>query len=373
MAETTAGRVPAVTPSARARARRRGLTRDRLRWLLIVVGPLIALLGVGYFYFTGGRYIATDDAYVRAETVNLSTDVSGLVAQILVHDNQKVSAGQPLFRLDDGPFRIALANAQAQLGVVANDIAALQASWRQKLADITLARQQLVLAGREYERQKTLASHSFASQQALDQARKSRDAAQGNLASLEQQQAGIAAQLSGDPALPVERQPRYLAALAQVDLAKRNLRDTVVRAPMPGFVTNVPSLTPGSYLAAGTTGFNLVALHRLWVEADPKETELTHAAPGQRVVITADTYPGVEWQGTLESLSPASASAFSLLPAQNTSGNWVKVVQRIPVRIAVDDDPAKPALRSGMSVEVSIDTGRYRRLPHFLASLLHRG
>ncbi|HEV2302206.1 MAG TPA: efflux RND transporter periplasmic adaptor subunit, partial [Stellaceae bacterium] len=142
---------------------------------------------------------------------------------------------------------------------------------------------------------------------------------------------------------------------------------------MAGYVANVPSLTPGAYLAAGATGFNLVALHHLWVEADPKETELTHAAPGQRVVITADTYPGVAWRGTLQSLSPASASAFSLLPAQNTSGNWVKVVQRIPVRIAVDEDPSKPALRSGMSVEVSIDTGRYRRLPPFLAALLRLG
>ena len=373
MAETTAGRVPALTPSARARARRRGLGRDRLRWLLIALGPVLALLGVAYFYAAGGRYITTDDAYVRAETVNLSTDVSGLVAQILVRDNERVAAGQPLFRLDDGPFHIALANAEAQLGVVRNDIAALQASYRQKRADIALAEQHRVFAQRQFERQKTLAGQSFASQQTLDQARNGLDTATGAVASLEQQLAGIAAQLSGNPDLPVERQPRYLAALAQVDLAKRNLRDTLVRAPLAGYVTNVPSLTPGAYLAAGTTGFNLVALHKLWVEADPKETELTHAAPGQRVVVTADTYPGIEWRGTLQSLSPASASAFSLLPAQNTSGNWVKVVQRIPVRIAVDDDPSKPALRSGMSVEVSIDTGHYRRLPRFLASLLHLG
>jgi membrane fusion protein (multidrug efflux system) len=139
---------------------------------------------------------------------------------------------------------------------------------------------------------------------------------------------------------------------------------------MDGIVTNVPSLTPGTYLTASTAAFNLVATDHVWVEADPKETELTHAAPGQRVVITVDTYPGVEWHGTLESLSPASAGSFALLPAQNTSGNWVKVVQRIPVRVRVDTEPGKPALRAGMSVEVEIDTGHYRRLPHFLAALV---
>ena len=373
MADTTAERVTAVVPSARARGRRTWLTRDRLRWLLILLGPLLALLGVGYFYFSGGRYITTDDAYVRAETVNLSTDVSGIVAQVLVHDNERVATGQPLFRLDEAPFRLALANAEAQLGVVRNDITALQASYRQKQTDIAVAEQHLTLVQRQFERQNTLARQGFATQQALDQARNDLSAATGNLASLKQQLAGIAAQLSGNPELPLDRQPRYLAALAQVDLAKRNLRDALVRAPMPGYVTNVPSLTPGAYLAAGNTGFNLVALHNLWVEADPKETQLTHAATGQPVIITADTYPGVEWHGTVQSLAPASAGSFSLLPAQNTSGNWVKVVQRIPVRISVAEDASKPALRSGMSVEVSIDTGHYRRLPGFLASFLHLG
>ncbi len=369
MAEVSTKRVPALAPGVRGARRSRRLTREQLRWLLILLAPLIVLLGIAYFYFTGGRYISTDDAYVQAETVSLSTDVSGLVRRILVHDHQRVKKGEPLFRLEEGPFRIALDRAEAALSVTRNDILALQASYRQKLAAIAVAKANLAYYKRVYGRQKALAKTSVASQQALDTARDQRDAAKGQLAELKQELAGIVANLNGNPALPVDQQPRYLTALAAVAEAKRDLRHTVVRAPVSGIVTGVAALAPGNYLGAGTTGFYLVALHHLWIEADPKETVLTHVAAGQPAVVTADAYPGVSWRGTVESLGPASASTFSLLPAENVSGNWVKVVQRMPVRVVVDPKAATPELRAGMSTEVTIDTGRYWRLPQFLASL----
>ncbi|MBV8889664.1 MAG: HlyD family secretion protein [Alphaproteobacteria bacterium] len=367
MADLAAARTPA--PSAWARAAARRLTKQRLRRLLLVLGPALVLIAVAYFYFTGGRYIATEDAYVRAETVNLSTDVSGIVDKVLVHDNETVAAGQPLFQLDDEPFRIALANAEGQLGVVRDDIEALKASYRQKQENIKLAETNVAYYEREFQRKQVLLGQNFASQQAFDQARHDLDTARSQLAQMRQDLAGVVANLNGNPDIPVEQHPRYVAAMSQVDEAKRNLRHTIVRAPMAGIVTNVPSLTPGTYLKASTTGFNLVATDHVWIEADFKETELTHAAPGQHVRVTVDTYPGVSWDGVVESLSPASGGSFSLLPAQNTSGNWVKVVQRIPVRVRVENTPDKPALRAGMSVEVDIDTGHYRRLPHFLAAV----
>lgn len=369
MAETSARRVPSLSPSSRAATKSRRLTRQQLRWLLILLAPFLVLIGTAYLYFTGGRYITTDDAYVRAQTVALSTDVSGLVNQVLVHDNERVKAGQPLFALDQGPFQIALDRAEAALSVTRNDILALQASYRQKLAAIAVAKANLAYYERAYARQKALARSSVASQQSLDDSLQKRDAATGDLAGLREELAGIVANLSGNPALPVDRQPRYLTALAVVAQAKRDLRDAVVRAPFAGIVTGVSGLTRGTYLGAGTTGFYLIALHHLWIEADPKETSLTHAVSGQKVVVTVDTYPGVQWEGRVASLGPASASSFSLLPAENTSGNWVKVVQRMPVRIDLAPDPGKPELKSGMSVEVTIDTGRYWRLPHFLAAL----
>jgi membrane fusion protein (multidrug efflux system) len=368
MADTTA--LPRVAVGAPTRLRPRLATRQQLRAVLLALGPLLLLLGGAWWYATSGRWITTDDAYVRAEKVNLSTDVAGIAAAIAVHDNEHVAPGQVLYRLDDTPYRTALQNAEAQLQMVHDDILALQAQYRQTEASIATAQSDIAFYERQYRRVAALLPQGFAPQQQADQAQHNLDAARGKLAELQQQLAGIAARLNSSPDLPVARQPQYLAALAKVEDAQRNLRHTVVRAPMAGTVTNVPSLAPGTYLAAGQTGFNLVATRNLWVEADAKETELTHARAGQPVTVTIDTYPGIEWHGTVESLSPASGGSFALLPAQNTSGNWVKVVQRIPVRIHVDPEPGQPPLRDGMSAEVAIDTGHHHRLPQFLARII---
>ena len=342
------------------------------RWLrrtLFILLPL-ALLGAGYWYVSGGQVMSSDDAYVEADKVGVSTDVSGIVKEVGVTENQHVDAGQILYRLDDLPFQIALKRSEAQVGMVADALHALQANYRDMQTQIVQARNDIGYYTTEFRRQQDLLNSHVASQSTFDTARRNLQNAQQKLASLDQQLAAIAANLNGDPDGPVEQNPRYLDALAQRDEAARQLAHTVVKAPFAGIVTNVPSIAPGKYLAASTTAFFLVAADHVWVDADPKETELTYVHPGQPVTVTVDTYPDAEWHGTVESVSPAASQEFSLLPAQNTSGNWVKVVQRIPMRVRVDTgDKNVPRLRAGMSVEVDVDTGHTRGLPHFLTAL----
>jgi membrane fusion protein (multidrug efflux system) len=241
-------------------------------------------------------------------------------------------------------------------------------------AQIQQAQNDIDYYSTELRRQKDLLGAKFASQRAYDTAHRNLQNAQQERASLEQQLAAIAANLNGDPDGPVEQNPRYRDAVAQRDEAARELDHTTVKAPFSGIVTEVPSLQSGKYLQASVTAFYLVATDHVWVDSMPKETQLTHVQPGQPVTVTVDTYPDVTWKGTVESLSPAAAQEFALLPAQNTSGNWVKVVQRIPMRVRLDTtDPHKPALRAGMSVEVDVDTGHARGLPHFLTALFGSG
>jgi membrane fusion protein (multidrug efflux system) len=351
----------------------RGTSRKRLaRWALFALLPL-ALIAGGYWYVTGGRVMSTDDAYVEADKVGISTDVSGIVKEIDVRNNQPVEAGEVLFRLDDLPFRLALERADAQVGNVRNDLNALKANYGDMQAQIKQAQDDVNYYDREYHRQDDLASKSFASQQTFDTARRNLVNAQHKLASLNQQLAAIAANLNGDPNIPIEQHPRYRDAVAQRNEAARQLDHTVVKAPFAGIATNVPSIAPGKYLQASMTAFYLVATDHLWVDSNPKETELTYVRPGQPVTVTVDTYPDVAWHGVVDSISPAAAQEFSLLPAQNTSGNWVKVVQRIPMRVRLDtSDKNRPALRAGMSVEVDVDTGHSRGLPQFVAALLGR-
>ena len=342
--------------------------RRWLRWALFLLLPIVLTVGA-YLYFEGGAYMSTDDAYVEADKVGLSTDVSGMIKSVDVEDNQHVAAGQVLFRLDPLPFQLKLDQARAQLGVVRDNLDALKANYENVQAQTKHAEDQIAFNQRQYERQSILAHQQFAAQTTVDQMRLNLQTSQQSLTSLKAQLAGIVANLDGNPDIPVEQYPEYRQALAARDEAARELRDTVVRAPFPGTVTNVPSLRPGMSLQASTTAFYLVDTDRVWVEAEPKETELTYVRPGQPATVTVDTYPGREWHGTITSLGPAAQSEFSLLPAQNTSGNWVKVVQRIPLRVQIDAEKGMPPLRAGMSVEVSIDTGHKRGLPHFLTAL----
>jgi membrane fusion protein, multidrug efflux system len=311
-----------------------------------------------------------DDAYVEADKVGVSTDVPGIVAEVGVTENQHVQAGQTLYRLDDLQLRLALARAEAQIGTVRDALNALKANYRDMQSQIEQAQSDISYFDTEFHRQQDLLAAHVASQSTFDTARRSLLNAQQKLVSLTQQLGAIAANLDDDPAGAVEEKPRYLDAVAQRDEAARQLAHTVVKAPFAGIVTNVPSIAPGKYLQASVTAFYLVAADHVWVVANPKETELTYVRPGQSASVTVDTYPDTQWSGSVESISPAAAQEFSLLPAQNTSGNWVKVVQRIPMRVRIDtNDNSLPPLRPGMSVEVDVDTGHSRGLPHFLTAM----
>jgi len=357
--------VPAAPDSVRPK-------RSLRRPLMFAVLPLVLIVG-GYFYVTGGAVMSTDNAYVQADMVGLSTDVSGIVTEVLVHDNQKVAKGDVLFKLDDLQFRLALNRAEAQIGNTRNDLVALQSNYRNLQAQVEQAQKDVDFNMVNFQRQEQLLANNFTPKATFDAARNTLQGSQQKLASLNQQLAGIAANLNGDPDAPIENHPKYKDAVAARDEAKRQLAHTVVRAPFAGIVTNVPSLQPGQYLAAAAVAFNIVSTDHVWVQASPKETELTYVKPEQKVTVDVDSYPGERWAGTVDSISPASASSFSLLPAENTSGNWVKVVQRIPMRVLVNNAPGKPPLRVGMSVEVNVDTGHARGFPSFIADLLGSG
>ena len=340
-----------------------------LRRLMFALLPLVLIIGA-YWYITGGRVVSMDDAYVEADKVGVSTDVPGIVAEVGVTENQHVQAGQILYRLDDLQLRLALARAEAQIGTVRNALNALKANYRDMQSQIEQAQNDISYFDTEFHRQQDLLAAHVASQATFDTARRNLQNAQQKLASLTQQLGAIAANLDDDPTGAVEKKPRYLDAVAQRDEAARQLAHTVVKAPFAGIVTNVPSIAPGKYLQASVTAFYLVAADRVWVVANPKETELTYVRAGQPALVTVDTYPDTQWSGSVESISPAAAQEFSLLPAQNTSGNWVKVVQRIPMRVRIDtNDKGLPPLRPGMSVEVDVDTGHSRGLPHFLTAM----
>lgn len=347
---------PASTPGPRDANRR----RRTLRILLLVVVPSIAALVVAVVWLTGGRFVDTDNAYVKADKVPVSAEVSGAVAGVMVQENQSVAAGQPLFRLDPAPFRVAVAKAQAKLAQARTDLAAMKASYREQQAQIALARTKLVFAEKEQQRQADLASRNFISASKLDDARQSRQLAADQVVADEQDLARIATALGGGPGVPVERHPAYLGALAELRQVELDLSRVEVRASLSGTVSRLPK--PGQYVAAGATAAALVADKAPWIEANFPETDLTWVHPGQRAEVRIDTYPGRVWRGEVESLSPATGAEFSLIPAQNATGNWVKIAQRVPLRVRLDPQPDMPRLRAGLSAVVRVDTGHRRSL-----------
>jgi membrane fusion protein, multidrug efflux system len=338
--------------------------RQWIRWGLFALLPLALIVG-GYWYVSGGAVMTTDDAYVDAKKVGIATDVAGIVKDVDVTDNQHVAAGQVLYHLDPRQFQIAVDNAKANLAQTALGIEAMKQDYKRMLSDAAAQEAQVKLDQTNYDRDASLLKSGTVSQSTYDQAQTALETDKSKLESLRQQAQVQLAKLAGNPDIPVTQHPQYLQAQAQVDEAQRQLDHTVVAAPFAGTVTDVPAIAAGKYLAASTTAFYLLDTDHAWIDANPKETELTYVRPGQPVTITIDAYPDVTWRGTVESVSPAAAQEFSLLPAQNTSGNWVKVVQRVPMRVRVDtSDKNKPPLRAGMSVEVGVDTGHARGFPH---------
>ena len=360
-----------IVAAQREAAHDRRLARRRFwRRILLPAIPLLVLLGSGYLYVTGGRFVGTDNAYVRAHMVSVSADISARVTQVLVRENEHVVAGQPLFELDQEPLRIALDQAMANLENTRNNIVALKAAYHQRQEDLQAAQSQIDFAEREYKRREKMVETHVVSESDYDQARMQYQVALSAAASIKQDIQRILAELGGNPDIAPEEHPQYLAAQAQVNQAALDLRRATVLAPVAGIASEVDQLRPGDYVHAGAPAFSLVASDSLWIEANMKETDLTYVKPGDKATVSVDTYPGIEFPAIVDSIGAATGAEFSVLPPQNSSGNWVKVVQRIPVRLTLQPNSDLPALRSGMSVEVDIDTHHHRVVPRIVQSAL---
>ncbi|MEZ5440183.1 MAG: HlyD family secretion protein [Lysobacterales bacterium] len=345
--------------SVSERAQGRGALR---RWLLLGVPLALALVG-GWIYLHGGRFVETDNAYLKADKLAVSSEVTGAISQVLVRENEAVSAGQALFRIDARPYQLALQSADAQLAQVRADLTALKSSYRETQAQIELAQTRSRFAEREERRLEDLLARKFVSSAAYDDAQQAAVLARQALSPLQRELERIADQLGGRVDAPFEQHPRYRVAMANREQAQLDLERCEIRAPSDGTVSGVPK--NGQYLRAGDAAIALVTSGDLWIEANFTETDLTHVRPGQPVSIHVDTFPGAGWQGVVDSLSPATGAEFSLLPAQNATGNWVKIAQRVPVRIRFDDQVPRDLLRAGLSAEVQIDTGHRRELMGF--------
>jgi len=337
---------------------------------LSILGPLAAVILGLTLYFTGGRFVATDNAYIKSEKIAVSADISGRVIEVSVRENQLLGKGAPMFRIDPEPFRIALEKAQAQLAFARQGLEAMRALHKQKLAELKLAEGDLAFYERQFERQKKLSKRGFASATNLDEASRNQRNARDRIATIIQDIAQVTANLGGDPDIATASHPSVREARAVRDAAALDLRRTAIPAPVAGVVTNF-DLQPGEYITAGRVVFSLVGSGVVWVDANFKETELTHVRAGQRATIRVDAYPDDIREAVVASISPATGAEFALLPPQNSTGNWVKVVQRLPVRLELKNPHSDPPLRAGMSVVVEIDTGHRRAMPDLARAALN--
>jgi membrane fusion protein (multidrug efflux system) len=350
------GEPPASESAAPKRKKKRKLSRKRLRTILLVVVPLIvAAIGL-WIYLGSGRYITTDNAYVGAQKVLITPDISGKIAQVVVREGQHVKAGDELFEIDPQPFRIALDQAKAKLAAVRVDFTNLKSDYQvyNQLAEV--AQRNAELKKSDVERKKALAVTKAGSQVDYENAISAQLTAelQAKLALQRKDQAFN--QLLGDAELPIEKFPAYQQAQAALEQAQRDLDHTVLRAPIEGMATQVDNIQLGRFVTAGTPVFAVIDDSAPWVDANPKETDITNLRLGQRVNVWIDTFPDATFTGTVESVSPGTGAQFAILPPQNASGNWVKVVQRVPLRVRLDKNPALGRLRAGMSAYVEIDT-----------------
>jgi membrane fusion protein, multidrug efflux system len=359
----------AVEPAIGKPAGLKDMMRRNRRTILLILVPMIAVVAGLGFYLSGGRYISTDNAYVGAQKVLITPDISGKVSRIVVREGQHVAPGDVLFEIDSEPFKLALAQAQAKLASVRVDLANLKANVKSLATLAELSQKNVELKQRDVERKAALLAKSTGSQLDLDNSASATVTAQLMAQFALQQRASTLNQLLGDPDLPLEDFPAFRQAKAAVEQAERDFNHTVLRAPISGTAAQVDNIQLGRFVMAGTPVFGVIDDAAPWVDANPKETDITYLRVGQKVTIEVDTFPGHTFRGTVRSVSPGTGAQFAILPPQNASGNWVKVVQRVPVRIAFDPDQNTKDLRSGMSVWVDIDTGRSRSLRKLIASL----
>ncbi|ETR77508.1 transporter [Afipia sp. P52-10] len=339
-----------------------GRSNKMRRLILLVVIPLVVAVAGLAFYLSGGRYMTTDNAYVGAQKVLVTPDISGKIAKVVVREGQRVQVGDVLFEIDAEPFRLALLQAEARIATTRTDHANLQTNDRALGRMIELAQKTAELKRLDVERKSTLMANRSGSQFDLDASNGQLVIAQTQVEQLSQQQAGIRNQLLNNPDLPLEQFPPYMQAKAQLDQAQRDLNHTIVRAPLAGNATQVDNIQLGRYVNAGTPVLSIIDDANPWVDANPKETDFTYVSVGQKVTVVVDAFPNHTFTGRISSLSPGTGAQFAILPPQNASGNWVKVVQRVPIRITFDPDESTAKLRAGMSAYVSVDTGRSRSL-----------
>jgi membrane fusion protein (multidrug efflux system) len=327
---------------------------------------VLALVGA-YHYAIGGRYISTENAYVKADKIAISTDVSGRVVKVHVEENQLINKDAPLFELDREPFEIALAKAEAQLHAVRAELKALQELFVDKTTENVQARKDVAFFQKQFDERRKLMRRGVISQDRFDTAARNLEATRNRTDDVREELGRLKARLGGAPDMPIDKIPEVRAAIALRDQAKLDLDRTVIRAPATGIVTK-NDLQVGEHVSMGRPIFSIVGWHDIWVEANLKETELTYVTEGQRATITVDAYPDFTWEARVTSIAPATGAEFSILPPQNATGNWVKVVQRIPVRLELSGKPEGPPLRAGMSVIATIDTQHERDLPPIIAS-----
>ena len=336
-------------------------SRTLKRTVFLIVIPLLAICVGLYLYAAGGRYVSTDNAYVKANIIIIIPEVSGRVTSVLVADNQAVEANDVLIQLDSSPLEITLNRARAQMAVIRTELESLRADYGETVVQAQLAEDKVRYLDRRYKRQRKLLKQGLSSEEKHDEAKHDLQVARREVQIIEQRVQRVLAQLAGNERLPVDQHPRYLTAQTTYDQAAVDLKATTIRAPASGIVSNM-KLQVGEYAQAGKPVFSLIQNQPIWVEANLKETQLTHIQPGQQATIVVDAYPDKIWESVVSSIAPATGAEFSILPPQNASGNWVKVVQRIPIKLVITDQAGGPQLRAGMTVSVRIDTRRKREL-----------
>jgi membrane fusion protein (multidrug efflux system) len=335
--------------------------------MLLIGIPALVLAAALMLWLRGGRYSSTENAFVKADIVQVASEVSGRIIDLRVRDHAVVAAGDLLVRLDPEPYRLALAKADAEIDSARAAVEQLKASLRETRAEAKEAESRLVFVEAQAKRQRDLSGRGVSSATRVEQADSEALQARDRLMMLQQRIARVQAWLGGNPNLPTDHYPAVREKQALRDRAALDLAYTEIRASRAGVVVNF-KLQLGEQVRAQTPLFSFVADRRHWVEANFKETDLTHVTVGQRATVTLDMYPDITWDAEVESISPATGAEFAILPPQNASGNWVKVVQRLPVRLRLIERPGEPPLRAGMTAYVSIDTGRTRNLADIFGS-----